>query len=192
MINLIWVLMMAVSVIYAAAHGNIDVISTAAFDATEEGITLILEIAGVMMLWMGLLKIMEESGLLDILAKIIRPIVQKLFPELGKNNPAFPPIIMNISANLLGLGNAATPFGLKAMTELNKSNSDKKTANNSMITLLILNTSSITLIPALLIGIRSGFNSVSPEAIVVPTIIATTAGCVAGLSLHFLICKFNK
>ena len=187
LINLIWLVMIIIGVIVAAINGKIEVVTAAAFAATEQSITIILEIAGIMMLWMGILALAEKSGLMNIIGKMLKPIVRFLFPELPAQSPAVGSIVMNISANLLGLGNAATPFGLKAMEEMQRYNPDKKTASNSMITFLILNTSSLTLIPTMVIGLRVQSGSANPEEIVMLTILSTLSGTIVGLILHKIL-----
>lgn len=184
MVNLVWLIMLVGGIITAIAKGKAEVVTTALFQAGEQSITIVLEIAAVMMLWMGILKIAEEAGLMKALSRLLKPLVKKLFPELPRENSAMGFILMNISANLLGLGNAATPFGLKAMHELQELNPEKDKASNSMITFLILNTSSVTLIPTLVISLRMQAGSAAPEEIVATTIVATLAGTVGGLLLH--------
>lgn len=184
LVNLIWLAMILIGIIVAAINGNLEAVTEAAFAATEESITIILEIAGIMMLWMGILKLAEKSGFIHLLGRLLKPVIRFLFPEIPAQNPAMGSIIMNISANLLGLGNAATPFGIKAMEEMQKLNPHKKTASNSMITFLILNTSSLTLIPTMVIGLRLESGSANPEEIVMLTILSTLSGTIVGLLLH--------
>lgn len=192
MVNLIWLLMLLTGILTAVFKGKVEVVTDALFQAGEQSITIVLEIAAVMMLWMGILKIAEEAGLMKALGKLLKPLVKKLFPELPSENPAMGFILMNISANLLGLGNAATPFGLKAMHELQQLNPEKEKATNSMITFLILNTSSITLIPTLVISLRIQAGSAAPEEIVATTVLATLAGTVGGLLLHKFLQKRGR
>lgn len=180
-LNLIWLGMIVIGVLFAGVQGNIELISPAAFSAAEQSVAIILEMAGILGLWMGLLNLAEKAGLVDALAKGIYPLAVRLFPEIPKNDPAMGAIIMNVSANLLGLGNAATPFGIKAMQEMNRLNQQSPVASNSMITFLVLNTSSVTLIPAMVIGLRTKANAVNAVDIVVPTFLATATGCLVGL-----------
>lgn len=192
MVNFVWLAMLLAGIAAAAGSGNIQVVTSAAMAGAAQSIRVIVEIAAVMMLWMGLLACAEKSGLVNLLARLVRPIAQKLFPHVPANHPAMGSIVMNMSANLLGLGNAATPFGLKAMTELQKLNPQKDTATDDMITFLILNTSAVTLIPALVISLRIGAGSLAPEEIVGATILATLAGTISGLLAHHIMKKVMR
>lgn len=180
-LNLIWLGMIVIGIIYAGVSGHIDVISPAAFAAAEQSVGILLEMAGILGLWLGLLNLAEKSGLVDLLAKAICPIATRLFPDIPRNDPAMGAIVMNLSANLLGLGNAATPFGIKAMEEMARLNGHCSIASNSMVTFLVLNTSSVTLIPATVIGLRTKAGAVNAVDIVLPTFLATVIACAVGL-----------
>lgn len=180
-LNIIWLGMIVIGIIYAGISGHIDLISPAAFAAAEQSIGILLEMAGILGLWLGLLNLAEKSGLVDILAKAIYPIAVRLFPDIPRNDPAMGAIVMNMSANLLGLGNAATPFGIKAMEEMARLNGYGSVASNSMVTFLVLNTSSVTLIPATVIGLRTKAGAVNAVDIVLPTFLATIIACSVGL-----------
>lgn len=192
MLNIIWMLMIVAGVAAAFVRGCPEVITAAAFESAANGVSLVFEMTGVIMLWMGVLKLAERSGLVKALGRLLRPLIVRLFPELPKDSPALGSIIMNVSANLLGLGNAATPFGLKAMSDLQKLNSDKKTASDEMITFLILNTSAITLIPTMVISMRAESGSAAPEEIILPALLAGLCGLLAGLLCHRVIKRFGK
>jgi spore maturation protein A len=192
MLNFIWTFFIVFGVCCAFISGKGgEALTTAALKSGQDGIEICLTLIGVMAVWMGLLRIAEKSGLINSLAKIIEPFVRWLFPELPQRHPAFMPILFNISANLLGLGNAATPFGLKAMEELQKLNYKKDTATDSMCTLLVLNTSGLTLIPTTIIALRSATGSQSPTEIVGLTIIATLTATTFGLIIDRLL-KFKS
>lgn len=191
MLNIIWMLMIVAGVAAAFANGTPEVITAAAFESAANGVNLVLEMTGVIMLWMGVLKLAERSGLVKALGRVLRPVIGKLFPNLTPDSPALGSIIMNVSANLLGLGNAATPFGLKAMGDLQKLNSDKKTASDEMITFLILNTSAITLIPTMVIGMRTETGAAAPEEIILPALLAGLCGLAVGLLCHKVLKKFT-
>lgn len=173
MVNIIWLLMLMAGIIVAGFNGHVEVVTEAALDAAQTAVTLAFELVGLMAMWLGLLKIAEKAGLVAMLARILRPCTRFLFPEIPREHPAIGSIIMNISANILGLGNAATPFGLKAMQELQTLNSRPDEATPAMCTFLAINTGCITLIPATIIGIRAAANSTDPTIIVGPTILAT-------------------
>ncbi len=192
MVNLIWLLMLLVGIITAALTGNIDQVTESALKAAELGIEVAIQLMGVMSLWLGLMHIAEKAGLIQSLAKICSPAIRKIFPSLKKDSPAFGPIIMNLCANLLGLGNAATPFGLKAMQELQKENPVPDTASPAMITFLALNTSCITIVPATIIGVRMKAGSVNPTEIIGTTIFATACAMTAAIIVDYLFRKRNR
>lgn len=181
MVNLIWLLMLAIGILVSGFNGHIESVTVSAMKAAELGVEVAIELIGVMSLWLGLLRLAEEAGFIKGLARMLGPAVRRLFPSLKKDSPALGPIIMNLSANVLGLGNAATPFGLKAMQELQKENTTPDVASPAMITFLALNTSCITLIPATIIGVRLKANSVNPTEIIGTTIVAT--GCAMTLAI---------
>ena len=192
MVNLIWLLMLLVGIITAALTGNIDQVTESALKAAELRIEVAIQLMGVMSLWLGLMHIAEKAGLIQSLAKICSPAIRKIFPSLKKDSPAFGPIIMNLCANLLGLGNAATPFGLKAMQELQKENPVPDTASPAMITFLALNTSCITIVPATIIGVRMKAGSVNPTEIIGTTIFATACAMTAAIIVDYLFRKRNR
>ncbi|MFF2090156.1 nucleoside recognition domain-containing protein [Paenibacillus sp. NPDC058174] len=173
MVNWIWLFFIVVSVIAAAANGQIDAVTQAAFDGAKSGVTVSFGLISIMVFWLGMMRIADDAGLLKKLARLLSPVVRLLFPDVPKNHPALGYIMSNLSANLFGLGNAATPMGIKAMQELQKLNPDPQTATPAMCTLLALNTSSITLIPTTLIAIRMNYGSANPTEIVGTTLAAT-------------------
>lgn len=180
MINIIWAVLLISGFIVGAIRGNIEGVTNAAIDSGKMAVELALGLMGVMGLWLGIMKIAEDSGLIRGISKLLKPLMVVLFPDIPADHPAMGAMIMNISANILGLGNAATPFGLKAMKELQKLNNKKDTASNSMITFLAINTSSVTLIPATTIGILSAAGAKNPTEIIGPTIIAIIAARTMG------------
>lgn len=183
MINLIWVLLMAGGIIYAGLHGQIEIVTKSAIDAAEDAVTLSFKLVGVMCLWLGIMKIAEASGIVRLISWLLSPIIRLLFPSVPCKHPAMGAIIMTLSANMLGLGNAVTPLGIKAMQELQKLNEKKDTASPAMCTLLALCTTGFTLVPATIIALRSAAGSVNPAEIVGATItvslIATIVAVVA-------------
>ncbi|MGO1369866.1 MAG: nucleoside recognition domain-containing protein [Senegalia sp. (in: firmicutes)] len=181
MINIIWFLFIVIGVVVAAFTGNIEAVTEAAIDNAELAVELSIGLVGIMALWLGIMKIAEESGLVQLLGRLLRPIMVRLFPEVPEDHPAMGAMVMNMAANVLGLGNAATPLGLKAMNELNEINEDKETASNAMCTFLAINTSSVTLIPATVIAYRSAAGSANPTEIIGPVIIATLASTIAAI-----------
>ena len=178
MLNYIWLGMILISVIVGSITGKIDAVTQSAIDSAKLAVELAIGLIGIMALWLGMMKIAEESGLIESISKIVRPIAVWLFPEIPPDHPAIGSIILNMAANILGLGNAATPLGLKAMQELQELNPQKDTATNAMCTFLAINTSSITLIlPAPVVGLM-GVNS---NQIFLSTVLATTMSTIAAI-----------
>ena len=167
-------------------------VTSAAIKAANTGVEIAIGLIGVMALWLGVMKIAEEAGLTKVLARIVKPITRWLFPSIPSDHPAIGAMIMNIAANMLGLSNAATPLGLKAMEELDKLNPNKGEATDDMCTFLVLNTSAITLIPATAIAIRASLDSQNPQMIIVPSILAATCATIVGVTTVKLIQRFNK
>ena len=189
MVSYIWAFLIGIGIVYSFFFGNIEVINNSILTNANKALDLILNLLPIIVLWTGILKIAEESGLLDKFAQLLNPILSKIFPELPKNSRALGYISSNIAANMLGLGSAATPAGLKAMNELQKINSEKDTATTSMVTFLILNTAGVTIIPTTILALRAAYNSVSPGEIIMPAIIATTCSSIAGLTMDYFIRK---
>jgi len=181
LINVIWTFFIVIGIIVGGATGNIEAVTNAAIDSAKSGVDIALGLIGVMTLWLGLMKIAEEAGIVRGLARLLEPFMKLLFPDVPGDHPAMGAMIMNIAANILGLGNAATPLGLKAMKELQELNDKKDTATNAMCVFLAINTSSVTLIPATTIGIMVAAGSRNPTAIIGTTIIATTVSTVVAV-----------
>lgn len=191
MVGYIWAFLIIIGIIYSFITGNINVINDSILTNANKALELILNLMPIIVLWTGILKIAEVSGLLDKFASLLRPLLCKLFPSIPKDNKALGYISSNIAANMLGLGSAATPAGLKAMKELQEINSRKDTASTSMITFLVLNTAGVTIIPTTILALRSAYNSFNSGEIILPAIIATTLSSIAGLSLDYLIRRNN-
>ncbi|NBI30428.1 nucleoside recognition domain-containing protein [Chengkuizengella marina] len=181
MVNLIWLFFILIGFIVAAVQGNIEVFSEAVFDGAKTGVTICFSLISVLVLWLGLMRIAEDAGLLKKLSILLRPVVRFLFPTIPKDHPSIGYIMSNMSANMLGLNNAATPMGIKAMEELQKLNLNKDTASPAMCTLLALNTSSITIIPTTIIAIRMANQSMDPFEIVGTTLMATAISTTAAI-----------
>ncbi|MFC9709991.1 nucleoside recognition domain-containing protein [Paenibacillus sp. NPDC056933] len=181
MINLIWLIMIVTGFVFAAAQGKIEIVTQAAFDGAATGVTVCFGLISVLVFWMGMMKMAEDAGLLGRIAKLLGPVVGYLFPDVPRNHPAMGYILSNMSANLLGLGNAATPMGIKAMQQLQELNPDKQTASPAMCTLLALNTASITIIPTTLIAIRLNYHSANATEIVGTTLMATIVATFAAI-----------
>lgn len=165
-------------------------VTNAVLEYAGTAVTIALGLIGIMALWLGVMKVAEEAGLIKIIARSLKPFTKKLFPEIPSDHPAMSSMIMNISANMLGLGNAATPFGLKAMEEMEKLNTNKGTASNSMVTFLAINTAGLTLIPATAIAVRAASGSSNPAIIIGTTIFGALCATVAGVTAAKIIEKF--
>lgn len=187
MVNIIWALLIIIAIVYSFLTHNFDTINSGILTHATSGVTLIFEMMPLIVLWTGIMKIAEEAGLLEKFAKILNPILSKLFPSVKKDSKALGYIASNIAANMLGLGSAATPFGLKAMEELQKENEQKDTASESMITFLVLNTAGVTLIPTTVIALRMMHGSSNPTEIIITSIIATAISSISGLTLDYII-----
>lgn len=181
MVNLIWVLLTVIGIVFAMFNGTMDQVNEAIFKGGKEAVTISIGFISVLVFWLGLMKVAEEAGLLEKLGNLFKPIVTRLFPEVPPDHPAMGYMLSNMMANLFGLGNAATPLGIKAMEQLKVLNGGSDKASRSMITFLAINTSSLTLIPTTVIAIMMTYGSKSPTSIVGPTLIATflsTAGAI--------------
>lgn len=182
MLNYIWLGLVVVAVLLGGFTGKMQEVTGAAFDACKTAVmTIALPLAGVMALWLGLMKIAEKSGLVHLLASALRPILRRLFPDVPPSHPAMGSMVMNMAANMLGLSNAATPLGLRAMQDLEKLNPRPGTATNAMCTFLAINTSSIQLIPATTVAILAAAGSKNPTAIIGTAFFATCCSTIAGL-----------
>lgn len=188
MLNIIWPLFIIISFSYGIFTGNLENLNKSIFTSTEDVISLSMTLLGTMCLWSGIMKIVSKTTLIKKLTKLLKPIINFLFPEL-RNEPEIQSVIsMNMISNILGLGNAATPLGLKAMKLMQEKNLEKDVLTNSMATLIVINTASIQIIPTTVIAIRSSLNSTNPTAILVPVWIATICAAVAGVT----VCKIGK
>jgi spore maturation protein SpmA len=180
-INVIWLYLILISIVVAAYSGKMDVITLASFEAAKNAVMLAIGLIGAMALWLGIMKVAENAGLMLSISRAIRPVMTRLFPGVPAEHPAMSAMIMNIAANMLGLGNAATPMGLKAMAELDKLNPVKGTATNAMCMFLAINTSNVSLLPLGVIAVRAAAGSVSPASILIPSLIATSCSTIVAI-----------
>jgi len=181
MINIIWFLILSLGIIIGMVTGRGEILSKAVVSSTASAVELVMGLVGMMCLWCGIMKIAEKSGLTDKLANILRPILKIIFNDAGKNQKAMSSITMNLTANMMGLSNAATPFGIKAMEEMQKMNNEKDTASNDMALFLVLNAACIQFLPTTVISIRAAYNSQNPAIIILPAIIATGTAAALGI-----------
>lgn len=197
MLNYLWAFMVLTGIVYGAVTGNIEAVSNGILDSAVEAVTLCMKMLGIIAMWTGIMHIAEKSGLVDAAAKKLAPLIRFLFPNIPDGHPAKEYITTNMIANFLGLGWAATPAGLKAMESLGVLEKERKGGNMSgvasdeMCTFLVINISSLQLIPVNMIAYRSQYGSVNPAAIVVPALIATTLSTVTGIVFCKIRCKNN-
>lgn len=184
MINYLFASFFIIGIMYSFLTNNN--ISNEMLLSASKGLELILSMLPIICLWLGIMNIAKKSGLMDKLAMKLMPILKIIFPEIPKDSPCFSYIGTNIIMNMLGLGNAATPFGLKAIKEMQNLNQEKDTATRSMITFLVLNTAAVTIMPTTIISLRMMYGSVSPEAIIPYIIITSTLACLIGLIIDRL------
>ncbi|HEY5657365.1 MAG TPA: nucleoside recognition domain-containing protein [Myxococcota bacterium] len=188
MLNWIWLGLILGAVVYAALTGRMQDVSTAIFEDAKGAIQLVINLTGIMILFLGVMNVARDGGLLTAAARLLRPLLRRLFPDVPPDHPAMGAMVMNLASNVLGLGNAATPFGLKAMSELNRLNPHPGVATNSMVLFLAINTSAVTLMaPTGTIGVRAAAGSVAPMAIWIPTLIATLCSTTAAVTAFYLL-----
>lgn len=189
-----WVLFLfiATAVITAAVNGRMQLITDASFQAAKDAVTLAIGLVGIMALWLGVMRVLEAGGALEALANSLKPLMVRLFPDVPADHPAMGGMLLNISANMLGLGNAATPFGIRAMQELQRLNPFRDTATNAMCLFLAINTSSVTILPLGAIGVRAAAGATNPAGIFLPTLIAHTTATIVGVTVALLCARADK
>lgn len=192
MVNKIWGFFIIFGLIFSCITGNLDSINSEILSCAKLSLDMIIKILPVMALWLGIMNIASKSGLLTKFSSLIYPILSKIFPEIPKNHESFSYISSNIIANMFGLGNAATPFGLKAMKSLQELNPKKNEATRSMITFMVINTCGLTLIPTTVISLRMMYNSNNPTNIILPCIIVTFTSLFIGLIIDRLLFRSHK
>lgn len=173
MLNAIWVVMIVIAVICGALTGTLDAVTKASIDSAKAAVDLAIGLVGIMAFWLGMMRILHHGGLLRDMARFLKPVMVRLFPDVPPEHPAMSMMIMNITSNMLGLGNAATPFGLKAMIEMNKLNKTQGVATNSMCLFLAINTSGLAIFPSGMIGLRAAAGAQYPGSIILTTMMAT-------------------
>lgn len=192
MINIVWFVMIAFGFIYGWATGNIGEVTEALTSSAETGVTIALGLIGVMALWLGLMKIAEESGLVAKVANVLRPITVKLFPEVAESNESIGAMIMTFAVDLVGSPNAGTPIGLLAMNELQKINPHKEVASDSMVTFIAIVCSSLTIVPVTIIAMLSAADGTDTTNIIGPVLIATTVSTVTAVVASKLLGRLRK
>lgn len=181
MINTIWFFMIFIGIFLSLLNGSAGAVADAAAKGAQDAVTLTIGLMGVICLWCGIMKVAEKSGLTRVIGRIMTPFMRLIFPDIPQKHPAMSSVIMNLASNMLGLSNAATPFGIKAMEEMQKLNHSKDKATNSMVTFLVINSACVQIVPATVISIRSAAGSKNPSEIIITTIISTVMAAAAGL-----------
>ncbi|HSA07408.1 MAG TPA: nucleoside recognition domain-containing protein [Candidatus Gastranaerophilales bacterium] len=181
MLGYIWLFFIVTAVIVGGINGRIDQVGQAAIDYSKLAVEISISLIGIMSLWLGLMKLAEASGLILLVSKLIKPLTKRIFPEVPPEHPAMGSIAMNISANALGVTNAATPIGIKAMKELQLLNENKNTATNAMCAFLAINSAGLQLVPASIIGVLIGAGAKNPTVIILPTILASGIALIVGI-----------
>lgn len=190
MINIVWFLILFIGIAFGITSGNGEILSKTIVNTTSSTVDLVIDLVGIMCLWCGVMKIAEKSGLTDKLARTLKPILKIIFKEAGRDERALGAIVMNLTANMFGLSNAATPFGIKAMEEMDRLNKNKDVASNDMVLFLVLNAACIQFVPTTVISIRAAFNSSNPGAIILPALCTTTLASILGIILCKLLQKY--
>lgn len=190
MMNKIWFSLTILGLMVGAINGKMDLVSQSILKAALDSVEILLKLIGPMAFWLGMMKIAEKSGFTIMIGNLIRPIMRFLFPDVPENHPAMGAMVMNFSANMLGLGNSSTPLGIKAMNELQKLNPTKSRATKAMLTFMVINTSCITLLPGTIIGLRIAAGSTQPTIIIGTTIFATALSTLIALIVD-RICRLS-
>jgi len=192
MLNYIWFALMAIALVVAIFTGSAPAVTKGAVDSAKTAVEIAIGLVGIMTLWLGIMRVAEQAGLIAMLGRLLRPISRLLFPDVPSDHPAIGAMIMNVAANMLGLSNAATPFGIKAMEELQTLNTgDKETASNAMVTFMTLNTAGIQFIPATMIGVLAAAGAKNPTAIIAPTFISTLCGAIVAVTMSKVLQRFS-
>ena len=192
MLNILWPIFIILSISFSIVNGNLEDLNKAITASTESAVTLTLTLIGSTCLWSGIMEIASNTKIVNILSTLLKVIINKFFQNINKNENAEKKIIMNIIANILGLGNAATPLGLEAMKELQKENIEKEKLSDNMMMLIVLNTASLQIIPTTVIAIRTALNSENPTKIIFPVWISTICAGVVGIVMTKLLIKVDK
>jgi spore maturation protein A len=190
--NIVWLLLIGAAVITAIFKGTMPAVSNATFSSATTAIELAIGLVGGMTLFLGLMRVAQDAGLVQLLARALRPVFRVLFPDVPRDHPALGAIAMNFGANMLGLGDAATPFGIKAMEDLHALNADKESASDAMCMFVALHSSSLQLIPVMVISLRAAAGSKNPSEIIVATIFATAASMAVAIVVSRLFARWFR
>ena len=192
MLNKIWPIFIIISIIYGVLTGNIEKLNNSIFESTDNAVKLVITLFGTICFWNGIMQIAMKSSLVETITKILNPIIKIIFPEVKKGEKIHKEISMNMVANILGLGNAATPLGLKAMQSMQEKNPEKEKLSNSMLMFIIINTASIQIIPTTVMAIRNSLGSEEPSSIIFAVWVATICAAISAVIVGKLIIKLGK
>lgn len=192
MLNILWPIFIIISIIYAIFSENLENLNKSIFESTESAVNLTLTLLGMTCLWSGIMEVASKTDIIKYLSKVLQTIVKKIFYNIKIQSKSYDNVIMNIVANILGLGNAATPLGLKAMNELQKENDNKEKLSDNMMMLIVLNTASLQIIPTTVIAIRSSLGSENPTKIIFPVWISTFCAVIVGVIFCKILIKFTQ
>ena len=190
MLNYIWFGLMAIALVVAAFRGSAEAVTTGAVESASTAVQIAIGLVGIMTLWLGMMRVAEAAGIVTIVGRALRPLLRWLFPDVPAEHPAAGALVVALAANMLGLNNAATPLGIKAMEELQALNPDKDTASNAMVTFMAVTTSGVQLIPATMIGILAAAGSTNPTAIIGTSLVATFVGTLAAILAARMLQRF--
>jgi spore maturation protein A len=190
--NTVFFLVVCISIVFAVVNGRLDGFTKAMFEAGKAAVEVCLYLVGIVSLWLGLTKILEDAGLIYKLSNFFRPAIALIFRNIPEGHPSITAITLNLLANLFGLGNAATPLGIKAMEDLQTLNPEQDTITFEMMLFIVINTSSIQLIPFTVIGLLASYGSHNPNAVVLPTLISTVISSATAVGILYLFKKFSR
>lgn len=190
--NAVWLLLICLSIVFAIVTDNLEAFTKSIFDGAKAAVEISLYLLGIVSVWLGITRILEDSGLIYRIAHLFRPIISRLFKRIPGDHPSITAITLNVLANLFGLGNAATPLGIKAMQELDTLNEDKGTVTPEMMLFIVLNTASLQLIPFSVIGILASYGHSNPAAVVLPVLIATAVSAMTALLILALFRRIAR
>lgn len=192
MLNILWPILIIISIIYGMISGNIEEVNNSVFNSADDAVQLCITFLGTICLWNGIMEIIKETTLMNKISKVIVPVMKFLFPNISRQDKEYKEISMNIIANILGLGNAATPLGLKAMKTMQNKNNNKDRLTNNMAMFIVINTASIQIIPTTVIAIRNSLGSEMPTKMLVPVWISTICAATAGIVATKIFIKYSK
>ena len=192
MLNIIWPAFIIISVLFAILMGKIDDLNSSIFESASTAVQMIITFFGTICLWNGIIKILQETSLMTKLTRVINPIIKWLFPKIKKDSKEYKQITINVAANILGLGNAATPLGLAAMRSMQEKNTNKEELSDNMLMFIVINTASMQLIPTTVIAIRASLNSKAPTSIILPIWCATILAEISGIVVTKILLKKHK